>query len=238
MTMTIRALTPIDVPPEELRRRQERYDALCPPGVRVELFNLVGTPRQLDSEQACRDSERLAIAEAVRTDPARFDAVMIDCVLDPGLEQIQERAAVPAFGILKLCAGTLAAAGHRFGAVARNRAIADELQARITDLGYRAAFDRVAVLDLSLEDIHDTARWNAVLGQAAAQFAGTGTSVLINGCSAVEVLPSGGSGVAVVDPTAFALDVLGLTIARRLPLPRPGWRAQERPARAAAVPAR
>ena len=221
MTLTIRALTPIDVPPDELRRRQERYDALCPPGVRVALFNLPGTPRQLDSAQACRDSERLAIAEALRTDPERFDAVLIDCVLDPGLEQIERQAAVPAFGILKLCAGILAAAGHRFGAVARNQPIADELQARITDLGYRDAFDRVAVLDLSLEDISDTGRWNAVLGRAAAEFAGSRTSVLINGCSAVEVLPREGDGVAVVAPTAMALSGIGLTLARGLPLPRP-----------------
>ena len=238
MTVRIRAITPIEVPEEELRRRQERYDAVSPAGIRVELFNLAGSPRELDSPAACRISERLAVQEVLRTDAERYDAVMVDCVLDPGLEELERRAPVPAFGILKLCAGTLAAAGHRFGAVARNKAIADELEARVTALGYGHAFDRVAVLDLSLNDISDPARWNAALSRAAADFEGSGTRVLINGCSAVEVLPSGGSGVAVVDPTAFALDVLGLTLARRLPLPRPGWRAQERTARAAAAPAR
>jgi Asp/Glu/hydantoin racemase len=221
MTVRIRALTPIEVPEDELRRRQERYDALSPTGVRVELFNLAGSPPQLDSAAACRASERLAVAEALRTDPQRYAAVMIDCVLDPGLEQLEQQAPVPAFGILKLCAGTLAAAGHRFGAVARNQPIADELAARVAAFGYQAAFHRVAVLDLTLEDIADTARWNAVLGRAAAEFEGTGTSVIINGCSAVEVLPRQGAGVAVIDPTAFALSVLGLTLSRGLPLPRP-----------------
>jgi allantoin racemase len=238
MTVRIRAITPIDVPAEELRRRQERYDALSPAGIRVELCNLAGSPRELDLPAACRLSERLAVEEALRTDAERFDAVLVDCVLDPGLEELERRAPVPAFGILRLCAGTLAAAGHRFGAVTRNQAIADELEARVFALGYGHAFDRVAVLDLSLEDISDAARWNAALSRAAAGFEGSGTRVLINGCSAVEVLASGGQGVAVVDPSAFALDVLGLTLVRRLPLPQSGWRSQERPGRAAAVPAR
>jgi len=221
MTVRIRALTPINVPEDELRRRQERYDALSPAGVSVELFNLAGSPPELDSAAACRASERLAVAEALRTDPQSYAAVMIDCVLDPGLEQLEQQAPVPAFGILKLCAGTLAAAGHRFGAVARNQPIADELAARVAALGHRAAFDRVAVLDLALEDIGDTARWNAVLSRAAAGFEDSGTTVVINGCSAVEVLPREGAGVAVIDPTALALSVLGLTLSRGLPLPRP-----------------
>lgn len=220
MTLVIRAITPIDVSAEELLRRQGRYDDLSPEGVRIELENLAGGPRQLDSDRACRESERMVVEAALRTDPARYDAVMADCVLDPGLEELERRAAVPTLGILKLCAGVLAAAGHRFGGLARNGAIAEELRARILAHGHGAAFDRVAVLDLSLDDITDDARWNGVLWRAAAEFGGSGTSVLINGCSAVNVAPRDPGGAAVVDPTALALDVLGLTIARGLPLPR------------------
>ncbi len=222
MTLRIRAITPIEVSPDELARRQARYDALAPDGVRFELLNLAGAPRQLDSDAACRTSEEMVVAEALRTDPGTYDAVMADCVLDPGLEELERQAPVPALGILKLCSGALAAAGHRFGGVARNQAIADELAARVRAHGHASSFDRVAVLDLSLDDIVDTARWNGVLARAAAEFEGTGTTVLVNGCSAVDVVPRPGSHVAVVDPTSFALAVLGLTLARGLPLPRGG----------------
>ncbi len=222
MTVRIRAITPIDVPDDELRRRQRRYDALAPAGSSVELVNLVGAPHQLGSAAACRLSERLAVREALRTDPARYAAVLVDCVLDPGLEELERHSPVPAFGLLKLCAGALAAAGYRFGAVARNQAIADELEARVAAHGYRDLFDRVAVLDLGLEEVADATRWNAVLRQAATSFEGTGTRVLINGCSAVDVLPDAGTRVAVVDPTAFALGVLGFLLGRGLPLPAAG----------------
>lgn len=216
MTITIRAVTPIEVPEDELERRRQRYAQLQPEGIRIELHNLAGAPRQLDSEAAVRASERLVVAELLRTDPAAYDAVMADCVLDPGLEELERRAPVPAFGILKLCAGTLAAAGLRFGAVARNAAIAQELEARVRAHGHGAAFSGVTVLNLALEDIGDPARWNAALRRAAAAFEASGTRAVINGCSAVEVLPGAGGRVAVIDPTALALAALGLLHARGL----------------------
>jgi Asp/Glu/hydantoin racemase len=231
VTITIRAITPIDVSAEEVARRQRRYDALSPPGVRVVLQNLPGSPPQLDSANACRASEAIVVAELLRTDPGQYDAVLADCVLDPGLETLEQQARVPAFGILKLCCGVLAAAGHRFGAVARNQAIADELQARVLAHGHADRFDRVAVLNLALADIDRAERWNEVLGTAARAFEGSPTSVLINGCSAVDVLPRGGSTVAVVDPTALALAMLGLMVARGLPLPKSSHRASALPAR-------
>lgn len=211
--LVVRAITPIVVSDEEVRRRQARYDELAPPGVRIVLQNLPEGPRHLDAASACRDSEGLVVRALLATDPARFDAVLADCVLDPGLEVLERQAPVPAFGMLKLSASTLAASGARFGAVARNRAIADELEERVYALGYGAAFDRVAVLDLSLEDIADTSRWDAAITRVAPKFEERGTRVLLNGCSAVEVVPRDG-GLAVVDPTALALSILGLLQAR------------------------
>lgn len=231
MSITIRAVTPIDVSAEEIARRQRRYDALSPRGVRVVLENLPDSPPQLDSAAACRASEAMVVTELLQTDPERYDAVLADCVLDPGLETLEQQARVPAFGILKLCCGVLAGAAHRFGAVARNQAIADELEARVLAHGHAERFDRVAVLNLALEDIDRTERWNEVLGTAAREFETSATSVLINGCSAVDVLPRAGSTVAVVDPTALALATLGLMVARGLPLPKTPHRASALPAR-------
>jgi Asp/Glu/hydantoin racemase len=231
MTISIRAVTPIDVSAEEVSRRQRRYDALSPEGIRVVLENLPGSPTQLDSASACRASEAVVVAELLQTDPGQYDAVLADCVLDPALETLEQRCPVPVFGILKLCCGVLAAAGHRFGAVARNQAIADELEARVLAHGHADRFDRVAVLDLALQDIDRAERWNEVLGTAARAFESSATSVLINGCSAVDVLPRAGSTVAVVDPTALALATLGLMVARGLPLPKSAHRASALPAR-------
>lgn len=212
MNVRIKAITPIRVGEAELARRQARYDALCSPGLEVELVDLPdrpGVPGRLDSAGDIRASEGFVIEEASRTDPARHDAVLPDCVLDPGLDRLERECPVPAFGILKLSAGLLVSLGHRFAAFTRNRPIGEELRDRLETYGILQHFERVEVLDLAFEDIADDEGWNAALREAGKRFSGLPTTAVINGCSAVEVRPRSGN-VAVVDPTRLALSSLGL----------------------------
>jgi len=204
--MRLRAITPIVVSEDELARRQARYSEMCPQGVTIHLDNLPSGPDRLESEVQIRASERLVRDEALRTDSERFDGIFLDCVLDPALEDLQESSALPVFGITRLVSGYFGAAGLRMAAVARNQPIADELAARIEAGGWSDLLDGVAVLDLSLEDIAEPARWNEAVGGALID-AGLDADVVINGCSAVEVRSS--NGPTVVDPTALALRLIG-----------------------------
>lgn len=204
--MRLRAITPIVVPDDELARRQTRYDELCPPGVSLHLDNLPAGPDRLESEAQIRESERLVYEEALRTDADRYDGIFLDCVLDPALENLQKSSSLPVFGITRLVSGYLASMGLRMAAVARNRPIADELATRISAAGWSDHLDGVMVLDLSLDDIVDTSRWNAAVAGALAD-GGITADAIINGCSAVEVRPS--DGPPVLDPTALALRLIG-----------------------------
>lgn len=213
-SMRIKAITPIRVSESELTRRQARYQALSPPSVEVELVNLPESsevPQRLDSEGDIRASERFVIDEAMQTDFARHDAILPDCVLDPGLEYLESEAPVPTFGILKLSAGFLSSSGHRFAALTRNQPIGEELRSRLESYGYLPHFDRVSVLDLAFEDITNDVEWNKALRGAANIFSGTRTTAIINGCSAVELRPEHDDIVLVVDPTKLALSLLGVT---------------------------
>lgn len=222
--MRIKAITPIHVSESELVRRQARYEALSPPGVKIELVNLpegLRVPTRLDSARDIRVSEETVIEEAMRTDPARHDAVLPDCVLDPGLDRLERECPVPAFGILKLSSGFLVSLGHRFAAFTRNRPIGDELRDRIESYGFLPHFDRVEVLDLAFEDIADDDCWNETLHDAAKRFSGSRFSgsritAVINGCSAVELRNSSKNTVTVVDPTRLALSSLGLAAGENL----------------------
>ena len=123
--MLIHAVTPIHVPAEELVRRQARYDALSPAGLRVRLVDVSDrAPRALDTEQQVRDSEGL-VTEALRQAPDDADALMPDCVLDPGVATLSGRVGRPVFGLLRTTLGWSRIAGRTAGAVTRNRAIAD-----------------------------------------------------------------------------------------------------------------
>lgn len=210
--MRIKSITPIHVTEAELARRQARYRSLSPDGIEIELVNLPAgsdAPRSLESAEDIAASDRLVAAEIRRTDATRYQAVLPDCVLDPGVMTTADDAPVPVFGILQLSAGFLALLGHRFAAMTRNEPIGDELRACLKRYGLDADLDDVAILQLAFDDIENDARWNAAIDGVRSRFADRGVQSVINGCSAVSVTPHDGA-VAVIDPTELALQVLGV----------------------------
>lgn len=210
--MRIAAITPIRVGPEELARRQKRYDRLSPGGMAVTLFDLddPAAPAALDTAEDIRRSEQLVVARARTVSPADYDAVLPDCVLDPGVGVVLD-VTVPLVGILQLSTHLLAGVGRRFAAVARNDAIATELAAKARSYGLGDRLSGVTVLGLDVADIPDDSAWAAAIQDAVA---GIDADTVVNGCSAVEVHP--GQGADIVDPTALALQVLGLAATANL----------------------
>jgi Asp/Glu/hydantoin racemase len=208
--MHLLAITPIRVNDAELDRRQARYDKLSPPGIEVELVNLPdddSVPRTLESAADIEASDRLVATVALEYG-AGADALLPDCVLDPGIDVLARAAATPVHGVLRLATAALAGCGLRFGAVTRNRAIADELERRIALYGFASWFEHTSVIDLDFDAIADHARWNDALGAAEAELAPTGARAILNGCSAVDIDRAGS--LPVVDPTAVALQALAV----------------------------
>ena len=212
--MLIHAVTPIHVPPDELVRRQARYDALCPAGLHVRLVDIgEQAPRALDTAQQVHDSEGL-VTEALQQAPDDADALMPDCVLDPGVAALSGRVGRPVFGLLRTSLGWSRAAGRSAGAVTRNQAIADELCRQVAVHGLDSSFTGVQVLDLDVDAIHQADRWATALREVVARSARAGAGDLVNGCSAVE-LPAEAAGwpVRVVDPTALTLRLVAAGVA-------------------------
>lgn len=210
------AVTPIHLPDEEIRRRQDRYDRLAPPGLEIVLRDVgPDAPRALDTDAAVRTSERAvtaALDTASADRAAGWDLAFPDCVLDPAVpDGVGPCGGVatgpPVHGLLKLSAGFLAARGERFGAVVRNEAIGAEFTRRLAAYGLVAYSAGVEVLDLPFDAIADTAAWNAALGDAVARLAERGATAVLNGCSAVDVEPAD-LAARIVDPTALALRLL------------------------------
>ncbi|QKW36622.1 hydantoin racemase [Actinomadura sp. NAK00032] len=207
------AVTPIHLPPEEIRRRQARYDRLAPPGLTVELRDVgPAAPGALDDEAAIRASEREVAAALARAGDG-WDLAFPDCVLDPAVPDgpsgpgTGPDQGVRPIGLLKLSSMHLSAMNVRFGAVVRNEAIGAELGRRLKGYGLDEYVAGIAVLELPFDAVADAAAWNAALGEAVAALAAAGAAAVINGCSAVDV---GQDRLAarVVDPTALALKLM------------------------------
>lgn len=204
------AVTPIAVSEGEVARRQARYDRLSPAGVHVLVENL-GTgsevPRSLESDDDMTASEGCLVARLQAADTSRIDAFLPDCVLDPVVDLESSQFTRPVYGILKLTTHFLLGQGLSIGAVARNDAIAHELDRKLELYGCVGASGLTAVLGLSVEDISDDARWASASGKVLAASA---ADAVINGCSAVEAHGGGPRGPVLVDPTATAMQLLGL----------------------------
>lgn len=205
--MRLLAITPICVDAEELARRQARYDRLAPVGVRVHLENLGSdsqAPRALETAADVEASEVVLLERYAASDVAGYDAFLPDCVLDPLVGRGLELGA-PVLGIGRLTAQYLLALDATLGAVARNEAIASELDRKLASYGTPLSLDTL-VLDLSVDDIADDATWTGAVGRATSRL---DCDYVFNACSAVEV-GAGGRRPLVVDPTAVALRLLGV----------------------------
>ncbi|HUY50276.1 MAG TPA: aspartate/glutamate racemase family protein [Streptosporangiaceae bacterium] len=208
--LRIAAIAPLRLTPEEMDRRQRRYHQLGGDAVRIDLTNLGrGAPRRLETAADIARSET-AVREVISTtDPARYDCVLPDCVLDPAAGDPPEKG-IPVFGILRLAVGHLASLGLSFAAVTRNSAIADELLRRVNDYGLARSVETVRVLDADFCLISDDSGWSDALSPVTASLARSGTRMLLNGCSAVDLPDNRINGVTVVDPTKLAIRVLAL----------------------------
>jgi allantoin racemase len=199
------SVTPIHLQPDELARRQERYDRLSPPGLSVHLHDIgPQAPRALETDDDVRASEQCTV-QALMQVPEGYDAVMPDCVLDPGVSKLQRTASLPVVGILRLNLAHAVAMAAPTAAVVRNPAIAREMRTVSEAYGWAEVLTDIAVLGLDVEAIAEGERWQAELERVASGLAAGGARRLLNGCSAVDARTRAQLPLQVVDPVARAL---------------------------------
>lgn len=202
--MRLLAITPIVVDDTELERRQRRYDALAPDGVTIVLEHLGEGPRALETDEDVRVSERALLERYRAVDPEGWDGFLPDCVLDPvvGLDHGLPR---PVHGLARLASAFVAGQGARMAAVARNDAIARELDRKMAEYDVRLVAP-TTVLDLAVEDIADDAAWAAAVESRVVDL---DCDFVFNACSAVEVADQHRAPF-LLDPTRTALALLAL----------------------------
>lgn len=209
--LRVKAIAPLHLTNDEIIRRQARYDRLGGDRLAITLVNLIGegAPDRLDTSQQIAASERLTAREMLRTDPAVFDVILPDCVLDPAVGEVEDPP-VPVVGILHLVTSYLASVGRPFAAVTRNRVIGDELARKVGRYGLSRWLTGVHVLDVDFCVISDPRGWANAMTLVRGELESAGIETLFNGCSAVDVDVDHLGSVTVVDPTALALELLSL----------------------------
>ena len=245
MQVLYQLTSPMDktIGPQEVRRRQQMLQAYAASGTEVAAEPTANGPAAIENAQ----DAAVVVPELLRLGPLAqergFDAIVIGCFSDPGIEPLREmlRIAVvgPGAASLHLAAqlGTrisvLTPAGRGFGRLAaRLRALAlAPLLASVRGIG-------LSVMDLAQQQPGAVDKAAEAARQAVDN---DGADVLVLGCMSMALLPricevlSERVGVPVVNPVTAALKTAEMLVTMRLSQSKLAYPAARTPA---AMPAR
>lgn len=184
----------------------------CPPSTETEHDELV--------------SARAIFSEALRAEEEGFDAVTIDCTLDPGLRATQRACRIPVVGAgeAALCLALLL--GDRFSVIMPIRESIGPMVAKIRRMGLWQRAASVRAVNLHVLDLGDCQRTlEALVQEGCRAVQEDGAEVIVLGCTAMG--PVAGAlaqrlGIPVVEPGTAALKLAEAFAA-------PAWRASLSP---------
>ncbi len=209
--------------------------AVARPDVQVEVVNPPGAPPAIESalDEAACVPPMLRLVESAQRDG--YDAVVIACFSDPGLDAAREATDLPVVGIQDAAMHLAAQLGYRFSVLTtlKHRAPVRELAALKAGLDRRLASCRPLNLPVleTVQNRDDVIRKIVSVGRQCVEQ--DGAEVLLLGCAGLGDLAAVASreiGVPVIDPNAAALKLCETLVDLQLSHSRAGlYHARPRP---------
>jgi allantoin racemase len=223
MTIHVRVVTPIVTTGF---RNAEDAKGLESEGVKVDFVNIETGPASIECDYEIMMAQPATIARIVEAERQGVDAVVIDCMGDPGLFGARECVAMPVLGPMQTAMGLAAMLGHKFSVVTVLKRIVPmiETQAAVYGLTDKLASARavdIPVLELE-KDLAATKR--ALVAEAKKAVEQDGADFIIFGCTGMlgcadavhEGLLKEGYDVPVIDPVPTAVNVAAAVVRSKL----------------------
>jgi Asp/Glu/hydantoin racemase len=156
-------ISPLRASEADLARRQRRYGAQAGPGTTVTVVNLDGGPPALETLGDIEASAAVIARQMGTVTAADCDAILVDCVYDPAVDELRDAGGVPAFGPTRLTLPLAAGVARRFSIVSRTERLGGLLADLMTSYGYGAGLASVRTLGLSYEEGKDPVRFEAAM---------------------------------------------------------------------------
>lgn len=237
MSIHVRVVTPITT---SGFRGEEDARGLESEGVSVDFVNIDAGPASIECEFEIMLSQPATIARIVEAERAGAQAVVIDCMGDPGLIGARECVSSPVVGPMQTAMGLAAMMGHKFSVVTVLDRIVPMIERQATAYGLAGKLASARAIDIPVleleKDMEATRR--ALVAEAARCVVEDGADYIIFGCTgllgcagAVRAgLLSEGLDVPVIDPVPTAVNLAaaivrsGLSHSKRA-FPRPPQKA-------------
>jgi allantoin racemase len=163
MTFRVRILSPLKATEDDLARRQRRYNEVATPDTELRVENLRGGPPALNNSADVLLSAAAILQQAVDTTAGRWDAILIDCVFDPALQEISESVSIPVFGPTRTTLPLIPLVADNFAVIARSQRQCELLADLIEREGYGDYLRSVRALDISYEEAKQPHIFNRVM---------------------------------------------------------------------------
>lgn len=150
MTIRVRVVSPVTT-------RDERTHAmareLCSPGVEIDAVEISDGPASIESEADEARAEPDTVRKIAEAERSGVDAVVIDCMGDPGLEAARRAVLIPVLGPCQVSLHTAAMLGGRFGIVTVQPATRAMLMERVNRHGVAGQLASITSIDVPVLEL-------------------------------------------------------------------------------------
>lgn len=163
MTLRVHIISPLKATEADLARRQRRYGDRAGPNTKVTVANLEGGPAALNSSGDILSSAAAIFAQGSELSSADADAILVDCVFDPAVQELREATGLPIFGPTATTLPLVGMVAPNFSIIARSPRQC-ELLANLVELyGYGEQLQSLRALGISYPEAKTPEIFNRVM---------------------------------------------------------------------------
>jgi allantoin racemase len=163
MTFRVSIISPLEATGADLARRQRRYDEIAGPGTQVTVANLSGGPPALNTAGDVLSSAAAIFQKGKGTAAADFEAILIDCVFDPAVNELQEATGIPTFGPTRVTLPLVSLVASNFSLIARSQRQCELLAELVAGYGYGDQLCSLRALGISYEEAKQAEIFNRIM---------------------------------------------------------------------------
>lgn len=165
MTFRVKIISPLQASEDDLLRRQRRYNEQAISDTQLVVENLTGGPTALNTAGDVLTSAAAIFQQGKSTNKDDFDAILIDCVFDPAVEELQEATGLPSFGPTEVTLPLISLMSSNFSIIARTNRQCELLSETVTTYGFGDQIRSTRALDISYEEAKQADVFNQVMSE-------------------------------------------------------------------------
>lgn len=201
------------------------YTLFASPGTEIEVVSLPRGPASIENPKSYADVVPLVVDRVLELHSS-YDAVIVNCFLDPGVDLLKIMLRKPVVGPCESSLAIASILSRRIAIVSVGGEALWMIEDRVNQLGYRGYIVSITGIELSVQQLdEDPERTRRMVVEAARRGIDCGAEAIVLGCTGLGGMASAverAIGKPVVDPVGAAVRIAEAMVKLGLYSPRSG----------------